>query len=91
MTSSSSAKKGNVQASLDCWYPPESGIRERIESIYNEHQFGFGILGEDGMSSPAPRRPSFEKVQAMGTRQLELELEELQLMNALEEEEEEEN
>ena len=80
------SQKSNVQASLDCWYPPESGIRERIESIYEKHRFGFGILGQNGMSSPAPRRPScrLEKVQDVRTSHLELELEELQLMNELE-------
>lgn len=84
------SQKSNVQASLDCWYPPESGIRERIETICNKHQFGFGILGEDGISSPAPRRPRFEKRQETGTRHLELELEELQLLNELEEEDDDE-
>jgi len=84
------SQKSNVQASLDCWYPPESGIRERIESIYSKHQFGFGILDEDGMSSPAPRRPCFESNHRLGIRHLELEVEDLQILNALEEEEEEE-
>ena len=84
------SQKSNVQVSLDCWYPPESGIRERIESIYSKHQFGFGILDEDGMSSPAPRRPCFESNHRLGIRHLELEVEDLQILNALEEEEEEE-
>lgn len=30
-----------VQSSLDSWYPPDSGIRDRIESIYLKHPSGF--------------------------------------------------
>jgi hypothetical protein len=35
------SKKMNVQPSLDCFYPPESGIRELIEKIYKKHPDGF--------------------------------------------------
>mmetsp|Transcript_10670 Transcript_10670/g.16339 ORF Transcript_10670/g.16339 Transcript_10670/m.16339 type:complete len:1161 (+) Transcript_10670:266-3748(+) len=31
-----------VQASLECWYPKDSGIRERIEEIYHKYPNGFG-------------------------------------------------
>jgi len=31
----------NVQKSLDCFYPPESGITEMIEKIYSKHPKGF--------------------------------------------------
>jgi hypothetical protein len=31
----------NVQSSIDCWYPPNSGVRERIEDIYSRHPQGF--------------------------------------------------
>jgi hypothetical protein len=36
-----SSDKANVQDSLDIWYPRESGIRERIESIHERHPEGF--------------------------------------------------
>lgn len=36
-----SSEKANVQDSLDIWYPRESGIRERIESIHERHPQGF--------------------------------------------------
>jgi len=31
----------HVQSSLDCWYPPESGIREKIEELHERHPRGF--------------------------------------------------
>jgi hypothetical protein len=34
----------NVQDSLQCWYPPESGTRERIENVYNKYPDGFQRL-----------------------------------------------
>ena len=36
----------NVQSSLDSWYPPESGIRKRIESIYRQHPSGFDTTSQ---------------------------------------------
>ena len=33
-----------VQQHIDMWYPPTSGIRERIEEIYREHPLGFQRL-----------------------------------------------
>lgn len=35
------SQRSNVQNSLDCWFPPESGLRERIEQIHSEHPKGF--------------------------------------------------
>eukprot|EP00567_Pseudictyota_dubia_P000041 CAMPEP_0197465930 /NCGR_PEP_ID=MMETSP1175-20131217/64791_1 /TAXON_ID=1003142 /ORGANISM="Triceratium dubium, Strain CCMP147" /LENGTH=660 /DNA_ID=CAMNT_0043001957 /DNA_START=1 /DNA_END=1983 /DNA_ORIENTATION=- len=35
------SQKANVQDSLNCWYPPGSGLRERIEAIYEKHPDGF--------------------------------------------------
>jgi len=32
-----------VQQSMDMWYPPASGIRERIEEIYRNHPSGFQL------------------------------------------------
>jgi hypothetical protein len=31
----------HVQNSLNCWYPPDSGIREMIEEVYSKHPNGF--------------------------------------------------
>lgn len=36
-----SSDKPNVQESLNIWFPPESDIRERIESIHARHPLGF--------------------------------------------------
>ena len=36
--------KPNVQSSLDAWFPPESGIRERIEEISANHPEGLKFL-----------------------------------------------
>jgi hypothetical protein len=33
--------KSNVQDSLNCWYPPGSGIREKIEEIHKKNPEGF--------------------------------------------------
>lgn len=35
------SQHANVQHSLNCWYPPESGVRERIECIHKKHPGGF--------------------------------------------------
>lgn len=37
------SKMSNVQDSLNCWLPPGSGIREKIEDISLRHPSGFGI------------------------------------------------
>jgi hypothetical protein len=42
-----SSNKMNVQPSLDCFYPPESGIRELIEKIHKKHPDGFQRQGDD--------------------------------------------
>ncbi|CAJ1962659.1 unnamed protein product [Cylindrotheca closterium] len=36
-----SSQKANVQDALAMWYPPESGIREKIESIHQHYPSGF--------------------------------------------------
>jgi hypothetical protein len=38
----------DVASSMNIWYPPESGIRERIEEISAEHPDGFvrGMRGQ---------------------------------------------
>jgi hypothetical protein len=35
------SESNNVQESLDIWFPTESGIRERIETIHERHPRGF--------------------------------------------------
>jgi len=35
------SQKANVQDALSMWYPPESGIREKIESIHERYPSGF--------------------------------------------------
>jgi hypothetical protein len=35
------SQASNVQDSLNCWYPPESGIREKIEEISKKYPSGF--------------------------------------------------
>jgi hypothetical protein len=38
-----SSNMPNVQDSLNCWLPPDSGLREKIENISRKHPNGFGI------------------------------------------------
>jgi hypothetical protein len=40
------SQKPNVQDSLRMWYPPETGIREKIEEIHRLHPNGFQRLDE---------------------------------------------
>eukprot|EP00567_Pseudictyota_dubia_P012368 CAMPEP_0197444196 /NCGR_PEP_ID=MMETSP1175-20131217/9732_1 /TAXON_ID=1003142 /ORGANISM="Triceratium dubium, Strain CCMP147" /LENGTH=622 /DNA_ID=CAMNT_0042974939 /DNA_START=63 /DNA_END=1931 /DNA_ORIENTATION=- len=35
----------NVQTSVACWYPPDSGIREQIEDVLQQHPGGFPTSG----------------------------------------------
>eukprot|EP00978_Attheya_sp_CCMP212_P004684 scaffold10243_cov62-Attheya_sp.AAC.2 len=55
----------NVQSSIDCWYPPNSGVRERIEDVYSRHPQGFqrAAGGDD---------TEFEGTEAMDLAELEL-------------------
>lgn len=41
-----SSKRTNVQDALRMWYPPESGIREKIEAIHHRHPEGFQRLDD---------------------------------------------
>lgn len=44
--------KANVQDSLNCWFPPGTGIREEIDRIYKNHPNGFeGVCGADVCAS----------------------------------------
>jgi hypothetical protein len=38
------SNRPNVQESLQCWYPSESGIRKRIDDVYNKYPNGFTRL-----------------------------------------------
>ena len=43
------SKKPNVQDSLNCWLPPETGLREEIDSISERHPLGFeGVATQHG-------------------------------------------
>ena len=35
------SKKPNVQDSINCWLPPETGLREEIDAISARHPLGF--------------------------------------------------
>jgi hypothetical protein len=39
------SNKNNVQDSINCWLPPDTGLREEIESISARHPFGFETRG----------------------------------------------
>lgn len=41
----------NVIDSLNVWFPPQSGIREKIEAIHKRHPHGFGTSLKHGHSS----------------------------------------
>jgi hypothetical protein len=48
-----SSHRPNVQDSLNVWFPPDSGIRQKIESISTRHPNGFVVcsrpaIGKDG-------------------------------------------
>lgn len=36
----------NVESSINVWYPPESGIRERIEAVHTKYPQGYYPFGE---------------------------------------------
>lgn len=39
------SNKDNVQDSINCWLPPDTGLREEIDSISARHPFGFETSG----------------------------------------------
>ena len=43
-------KEPNIQQSMACWYPPESGLREIIEEVHDQHPDGFQRNMEGGSS-----------------------------------------
>lgn len=80
--------KSNVQESLDCWYPPSSGIRERIEAIYEKHPRGFALNDElDLPASPGlgALRRSTRRLRVNKDRFIEFELEKLRMIQELSE------
>lgn len=38
------SNKPNVQDSINCWLPPETGLRQQIDEISARHPHGFGGL-----------------------------------------------
>ena len=68
------SQEKNVQCSLDCWFPPSSGIRERIEEISKEFPSGFEQLKHTQMVSKKLKIES-ESVKVMETEKMDLELE----------------
>lgn len=58
----------NVQDSLDCWYPRESGLRETIEQLHRRHPNGFERLAagtEDGSEAVSAEREVVDGTTAM--------------------------
>ena len=43
------SQAANVQDSLQAWYPPGSGIREKIEAIHQRHPNGFQREVKEGV------------------------------------------
>ena len=75
------SQASNVQASLDCWYPPSSGIREKIEEVCAKHPYAFSTIDEFGKKSAAPRRGLSRSDNAQVLEvdlEVDLELEQLQ-------------
>ncbi|OEU23623.1 hypothetical protein FRACYDRAFT_233793 [Fragilariopsis cylindrus CCMP1102] len=54
------SNRPNVQDSLQCWYPRESGIRERIDDVYNQYPNGFKRL-ETNINDNEFKALSFEQ------------------------------
>lgn len=42
------SERPNVQASLNCWYPPGSGLRDRIETMLKSYPRGFQVAENPG-------------------------------------------
>lgn len=67
------SKAPNVQDSLCVWYPPESGIREKIESIHERHPGGFQRTIKEGGKRPEhDYEENKEGTAAMDLAELEL-------------------
>merc|ERR1712150_38764 len=45
------SQRANVQESLQIWYPKETGIREKIEEIYNRYPNGFQCADDKATSN----------------------------------------
>eukprot|EP00536_Pseudo-nitzschia_multiseries_P015495 jgi/Psemu1/312211/fgenesh1_kg.898_\ len=67
----------NVQESMNCWYPPKSGIRESIDRIYKAHPEGFERRERRSMYSQAYRRNSSRLSYVDGTAAMDLAQQEL--------------
>lgn len=68
----------NVQQALDCWYPPDSGIRESIARICKAHPTGFNrIEDHDRMRMNKYLAASFRYSNVDGTAAMDLAKQEL--------------
>jgi len=73
------SQASNVQASLDCWYPPSSGIREKIDEVYARHHGD-----EFGRSSPGKRPKMFRSERAEKLEiDLDIEIAQLRMLQQL--------
>mmetsp|Transcript_18787 Transcript_18787/g.52487 ORF Transcript_18787/g.52487 Transcript_18787/m.52487 type:complete len:837 (+) Transcript_18787:293-2803(+) len=71
------SKKPNVKESLDCWFPPNSGIRESIDRIHEMYPHGFERNRRACMLSGAFRRNSSRLSYIDGTAAMDLARQEL--------------
>lgn len=39
-------RQSEIEGTCQCWYPPESGIKERVDAIHSEFPKGFGTVQE---------------------------------------------
>ena len=61
-----SSNEANVQDSLNCWYPPGSGIREKIEEIHKKNPKGFVRCTNIDSKSKVIRRNSLSVLELSG-------------------------
>ena len=66
-----SSQQTDVQDSIDVWFPPDSGIRERIESISEQHPDGFVSASKES-ASKGQRSPRNEIDEEIGTEAMDL-------------------
>ena len=71
----------HVQNSLNCWYPPESGIREMIEEVYAKSPHGFVRYVSIGAASDSTRMAALSGLEELdendGTAAMDLAEQEL--------------
>lgn len=77
------SQASNVQDSLNCWYPPESGIRERIEEISKKFPNGFVRLPEDVETLNSSQSMLYDEDDIDGTAAMDLAEQELRSYETL--------